>query len=86
VPLNRYRNAARLSRFWEHYRAPEQKTITEAVYAAGFGSYAQFYKIFAKAYGHGPRETLTTRPAEKEFTEAGIRTAIVEPLRKKVGR
>jgi len=58
VPLNRYRNSLRLSRFWERYRTPEQKTVTEAVYAAGFGSYAQFYKVFKQAYGSGPRACL----------------------------
>jgi AraC-like DNA-binding protein len=59
VPLNRYRNSLRLSRFWEHYRQPEQKTLAEAVYAAGFGSYAQFYKVFTQAYGSGPRASLS---------------------------
>ena len=59
IPLSRYRNSLRLSRFWENYRQPEQKTLAEAVYAAGFGSYAQFYKIFTQAYGRGPRASLT---------------------------
>jgi AraC-like DNA-binding protein len=58
VPLSRYRNSLRLSRFWEHYRQPEKKTLIEAMYAAGFGSYAQFYKVFTKAYGRGPRACL----------------------------
>jgi AraC-like DNA-binding protein len=58
IPLSRYRNTLRLSRFWENYRQPEQKTLAEAVYAAGFGSYAQFYKIFTQAYGLGPRASL----------------------------
>ena len=58
VSLNQYRNSMRLSRFWEHYRSPGQKTITESVYAAGFGSYAQFHKIFSQAHGRGPREHL----------------------------
>lgn len=58
VPISRYRNSLRLSRFWESYRSPEQKTMAEAVYAAGFGSYAQFYKVFTEAYGHGPRDCL----------------------------
>jgi methylphosphotriester-DNA--protein-cysteine methyltransferase len=30
----------------------------EAVYAAGFGSYPQFYKVFAEIYGQGPRACL----------------------------
>lgn len=58
VPLSRYRNSLRLARFWTHYRQPRQKNLAEAVYAAGFGSYAQFYKIFTQAYGHGPRACL----------------------------
>ena len=58
VPLNRYRNAVRLGRFWEHHRGPEQRTITESVYAAGFGSYARFHKVFVQAHGQGPRECL----------------------------
>lgn len=61
VPLNRYRNSLRLSRFFQHYRQADGNTITEAVYAAGFGSYAQFYKVFAQAYGQGPREALAAK-------------------------
>ncbi len=58
VSLSRYRNSVKLSRFWEHYRGAGQKTLTEAVYAAGFGSYAQFFKVFRQAYGSGPRASL----------------------------
>jgi len=58
VPLNRYRNSLRLSRFFEQYQQADGKTITQAVYAAGFGSYAQFYKVFSQAYGRGPRNCL----------------------------
>ncbi len=59
VPLSRYRNSLRLARFWECMGGPGAPTITEAVYAAGFGSYAQFYKVFADAHGHGPRAHLS---------------------------
>ncbi len=58
VPLNRYRNRMRLGRFLDLYHEPVQRTVTEAVYAAGFGSYAQFYKVFAQTYGCGPRACL----------------------------
>ncbi len=61
VPLNRYRNSLRLARFWEEYRQPTQKNLSEAVFAAGFGSYAQFYKVFSQAYGHGPRASLSNK-------------------------
>lgn len=59
VPLSRYRNSARLGRFLELRRAGDGRTITELVYASGFGSYAQFYKVFARAYGQGPRAGLS---------------------------
>lgn len=58
VPLTRYRNSVRLTRFFDLYRGPEQKTMAEAVFAAGFGSYAQFHRVFTQAYGRGPREGL----------------------------
>jgi methylphosphotriester-DNA--protein-cysteine methyltransferase len=59
VPLNQYRNSLRLARFFEAYRGTNNCTLAEAVYAAGFGSYAQFYKVFTQSYGYGPREILS---------------------------
>jgi AraC-like DNA-binding protein len=58
VPLARYRSSARLARFLTLYRGEAQRTITEAVFGAGFGSYAQFYRVFRAAYGSGPRRGL----------------------------
>lgn len=58
VPLSRYRNSARLGRFWEAYRTRDSITVTEAAYEAGFGSYAQFFRVFSEAYGSGPRSVL----------------------------
>ena len=60
VPLNRYRNSLRLARFFDEYRQPVQKNLAEAAYAAGFGSYAQFYKVFTQAYGRGPRDAMNS--------------------------
>jgi AraC family transcriptional regulator of adaptative response/methylated-DNA-[protein]-cysteine methyltransferase len=62
VPLARYRSSARLARFLALYRGEEQRTITEAVFGAGFGSYAQFYRVFRAAYGSGPRRGLAMPP------------------------
>ena len=59
VPLNQYRNSLRLARFWEEYRGTHKATVTQAVYAAGFGSYAQFYKVFLATHGRGPRAALS---------------------------
>lgn len=60
VTLHRYRNSLRLARFFDEYRQPDAKNLSEAVYAAGFGSYAQFYKVFTQAYGGGPRDVMAT--------------------------
>ncbi len=64
VPLNRYRNSLRLARFWELHHKGNKSTIMESVYAAGFGSYAQFYKVFTEVYGNGPRECLRGNSAK----------------------
>jgi AraC-like DNA-binding protein len=58
VPLNQYRNSVRMARFWEELKRSPNANVTEVAYAAGFGSYSQFYNLFAEAYGQGPREIL----------------------------
>lgn len=55
-----YRNSVRLGRFWEYYRSGQCETLLEAVFAAGFGSYAQFSRVFTAAYGTSPRRALAT--------------------------
>jgi AraC-like DNA-binding protein len=77
VSVSRYRNSVRLGRFLEYYRQPEQKTITEAVYAAGFGSYAQFHRVFTQVYGRGPRECL--RPERSANDRAADSTPEGDP-------
>ncbi len=62
VPLSHYRNTLRLSRFWDLFREPRQRTLSEAVFEAGFGSYAQFFRVFRQTYGTGPRQSLGKRP------------------------
>lgn len=58
VTASKYRNSMKLGRFWEAYHGLSQKNLAEASHAAGFGSYAQFYRVFKDAYGDGPRELL----------------------------
>lgn len=60
VPLTRYRNSIRLGRFWKAYRSSRGGSVLDAVMVAGFGSYAQFYRVYREAYGKGPRELLRT--------------------------
>ena len=58
IPMSQYRNSLRLARFWEQYTQKTSRNLTEAMFAAGFGSYAQFYRVFRETYGRGPREIL----------------------------
>lgn len=58
VNLSRYRNSFRLGRFWEMYRASPERTVLDAALQAGFGSYAQFYRVYREAYGAGPLATV----------------------------
>ncbi|MFP4674088.1 MAG: helix-turn-helix domain-containing protein [Opitutales bacterium] len=61
VPLTHYRNSLRLGRFWAAYRRSSRTTMLDAALEAGFGSYAQFFRVFSNAYGEGPRESLGKR-------------------------
>jgi len=57
VPINRYRNTMRLERFWKiRSKSTRHMTLSEAVYEAGFGSYAQFSKVYRSAFGRSPKE------------------------------
>jgi len=56
VPLNEFRNARRLERFLELHQAGGSSNMLDLALRAGFGSYAQFYRVFKRAMGCGPRE------------------------------
>lgn len=58
VTLTRYRNSIRISRFWDACRRGGRRQLLDSVYQAGFGSYAQFYRVFTETYGKGPREAF----------------------------
>ena len=64
VSLTRYRNSVRLARFWQVRREGRSRTLLESAYAAGFGSYAQFFRVFTETYGTGPRESMHGPPAD----------------------
>ena len=62
VSLSQFRNSTRLSAFIEQYRDRGRRTLLDCALAAGFGSYAQFYKVFYSAYGAGPARLIRSRP------------------------
>ena len=54
VRLATFRNRCRLDRFIHLYGDGTNKTLLEAALEAGFGSYAQFYRIFRRETGETP--------------------------------
>ena len=55
LTIPEYRNRQRLNRFFGLYRAKPEIRLLELALEAGFGSYAQFYRIFTKAVGQTPQ-------------------------------
>ncbi|MGO4617021.1 helix-turn-helix domain-containing protein [Nocardia sp. 2YAB30] len=60
IPLTRYRNQQRLHRFLLAYGNGEHTTALAAALTAGFGSYAQFYRVFQHETGCTPSTLRTT--------------------------
>ncbi len=57
-----YRNRVRLERFFEFVR-PSAGNLLEAALDAGFGSYAQFHRVFRRVLGVTPNEYVSGRRA-----------------------
>jgi AraC-like DNA-binding protein len=56
VPLARFRNMRRLERFMRLHEKGAEANMLDLAYRAGFGSYAQFYRVFRDSMGFGPNE------------------------------
>lgn len=56
VSLVDFRNRHRIERFFELYREKPQQNIMDLASVAGFGSYAQFHRVFRKTLGFRPAE------------------------------
>lgn len=54
LPLVRYRQNRQLERFLDIYGRGRKRNVTEAALAAGFGSYAQFHRVFKQIMGMSP--------------------------------
>lgn len=54
MSLASFRQRQRLERFFECYGQGGRHNLTEAAYAAGFGSYAQFHRVFKRHVGISP--------------------------------
>lgn len=58
VSLATYRNQRRIQRFHEIFQNGKRLTLLEAALQAGFGSYAQFHRVYRAMTGESPRERL----------------------------
>lgn len=65
VPLARFRQRQRLERFFSLYRHGHRHNMTEAALASGFGSYAQFHRVFVSHMGQGPAAYFRARDADE---------------------
>jgi len=64
VSLVEYRNRLRLRSFFDHVGQGEANLI-RAAHAAGFGSYAQFHRVYRQLQGGTPRDLIARTPSAK---------------------
>jgi AraC-like DNA-binding protein len=69
VPISRFRNQQRLQRFLGLYGSGRRTTALAAALEAGFGSYAQFHRVFREQTGHSP-SALRTSNVGRDVPEA----------------
>jgi AraC-like DNA-binding protein len=56
VSITRFRQRCALDRFVEAYGSGHRVNLMAAALEAGFGSYAQFHRVFREHFGYGPSE------------------------------
>jgi AraC-like DNA-binding protein len=66
VSISRFRNQQRLERFLPLYGRGQRTTALAAAHEAGFGSYAQFYRVFREQTGRSP-SALRTAAADDDL-------------------
>jgi AraC-like DNA-binding protein len=67
LSISRFRNQQRLERFMRLYRHGRGTTALTAAHEAGFGSYAQFHRVFRQETGRNP-SALRTAAADDQWT------------------
>jgi AraC-like DNA-binding protein len=62
ISLVDYRNRVRLGRFFETLQRKGGGSLVDAALEAGFGSYAQFHRVYRKFQGGSPRDLIAPPP------------------------
>jgi len=68
VSISRFRNQQRLQRFLRLYGKGRRTTALTAALEAGFGSYAQFYRVFREQTGRSP-SALRTASVDDDLSQ-----------------
>jgi AraC-like DNA-binding protein len=67
LSITRFRNQQRLDRFMRRYGRGRGTTVLAAAHEAGFGSYAQFHRVFRHETGRSP-SALRTAATDDRWT------------------
>jgi transcriptional regulator GlxA family with amidase domain len=70
VTLIDFRNRQRLERFLHLYGQGRRMNMLEAATHAGFGSYAQFHRVFKRLMGYAPAEYRRNQHAKSPTPSA----------------
>ena len=70
LSISRFRNQQRLQRFLRLYGTGRRTTALAAALEAGFGSYAQFHRVFREQTGRSP-SALRSAAADDDLSLAG---------------
>jgi AraC-like DNA-binding protein len=66
VSLTDFRNRQRFEKFRELYDRGHKRTLSQAAFEAGFGSYAQFHRVAQSLTGLSPRDWSQAARGETE--------------------
>ncbi len=61
ISLTAFRNRCRVEQFLDLYGDGQVRTMLDASLEAGFGSYAQFYRVSKQIMGNNPSDYCRTR-------------------------
>jgi AraC-like DNA-binding protein len=76
VSLVDYRNRMRLDKFFEVIQRRGNTTnLLDAALEAGFGSYAQFHRVYRRFLGSTPRDAISGNPSSSAEARRGIGAA-----------
>ena len=64
ISLTAFRNRCRVEQFLDLYGDGQGRTMLDACLDAGFGSYAQFYRVFKQTMGGNPSDYRRTRSSQ----------------------